>query len=47
MTSGGGPEAVTAWYSKLPPIKKAHAWEELAPGTAAKLLAQLDKEVRH
>jgi hypothetical protein len=47
MSSETDSAAVTAWWAELPPVEKARIWEKVAPGTAAKILEQTDRQVRH
>lgn len=47
MASDTESAAITAWWAELPPVEKARIWEKVAPGTAAKILEQTDRQVRH
>jgi hypothetical protein len=51
MTSETDPAEVAAieaaWRAELPPAEKARIWEKAAPGSAAKILEQTDRQVRH
>lgn len=47
MTSETDSAAVSAWWAELPPVDQARLWEKVAPGTAAKILDQTDRQVRH
>ena len=47
MSSETDSAAVTAWWTELPPVEKAKLWEKIAPGTAARILDQTDRQVRH
>jgi cyanate permease len=51
MTSEADPAEVTVvepvWWAELPPVEKARIWEKVAPGSAAKILEQTDRQVQH
>jgi hypothetical protein len=39
--------ATPTWWVELPPVEKARFWEKVAPGSAVKILAQTDRQVKH
>jgi hypothetical protein len=48
MTSDTDPAEITAaWWAELPPAEKARIWEKVAPGSAANILEQTGRQVRH
>jgi len=47
MSSETDSAAITAWWAELPPVERARLWEKVAPGTAARILDQTDRQVRH
>ena len=36
-----------AWWAELPSAEKAQIWEKVAPGSAAVILEQTNRQVRH